>query len=178
MVLQFAPHFPSAGIRRFTNSDQPALPMKGIHMDQSAFPRQPSSFPTRRQILGASAAATSGLLFAAASQAAPEGPGGVPGEGPLVQEPAAEPASVSPDRAAVLAAGMTDQEADCWKLAADLAGAFFALPELHPMDSSEVATAVHVIQNKLLSRPTYRAYIAAHKAREAEVREGEAREKK
>ena len=31
---------------------------------------------------------------------------------------------------------------------------------------AEVATAVHVIQNKLLGRPTYRKYLAAHKANE------------
>jgi hypothetical protein len=54
---------------------------------------------------------------------------------------------------------MTEAEADCWELAAKLAGAFFALPKLHPMDNQEVATAIHVIQNKLLSRPTYRKYL-------------------
>ena len=74
-----------------------------------------------------------------------------------------EPAG-SADRRAVLAAGMTEEEADCWAAAADVAGKFFALPDLHPMDDQEVANAVHVIQNKLLSRPTYRAYLAAHKA--------------
>lgn len=68
------------------------------------------------------------------------------------------------DRVAVLAAGMTEQEADCWEWTAKAAGAFFELPELHPMDASEVASAIHIIQNKLLSRPTYRNYLAAHKA--------------
>ncbi|MFN3192424.1 MAG: hypothetical protein ACE361_18070 [Aureliella sp.] len=70
----------------------------------------------------------------------------------------------SVDRSAVLEAGMTEQEADCWRKIADAAGAFFQLPEMHPMDATEVASAVHVIQNKLLGRPTYRAYLAAHKA--------------
>ncbi len=62
------------------------------------------------------------------------------------------------DRESVLAAGLTEAEADCWELAAKLAGAFFDLPEMHPMDKQEVATAVHVIQYRLLSRPTYRKY--------------------
>jgi len=69
----------------------------------------------------------------------------------------------SADRTAVLSVGMTEAEADCWSLAGRLAGAFFELPDLHPMDDQEVAQAIHVIQNKLLSRPTYRAYLAAHK---------------
>jgi len=60
------------------------------------------------------------------------------------------------DRQFVLAAGMTEAEADCWEYAARAAGKFFELPELHPMDRAEVASAIHVLQNKLLSRPTYR----------------------
>ena len=63
------------------------------------------------------------------------------------------------DRKSVMAAGMTEAEADCWRKTAEAAGAFFALPELHPLDQAEVVTAVHVIQNKLLSRPTYRKYL-------------------
>lgn len=59
----------------------------------------------------------------------------------------------------VKAVGMTDGEADCWLAAAEAAGKFFALPELHPMDKQEVASAIHIIQNKLLSRPTYRKYL-------------------
>ena len=62
------------------------------------------------------------------------------------------------DRECVVRSGMTEDEADCWELAARLAGKFFELPQLHPMDKQEVATAIHVIQNKLLSRPTYRRY--------------------
>ena len=68
------------------------------------------------------------------------------------------------DRKFVLSCGMTDAEADCWELAARTAGKFFALPELHPMDRQEIATAIHVIQNKLLSRPTYRRYLELAKA--------------
>jgi len=76
-------------------------------------------------------------------------------------EDEARPANDAPktDRDFVIAAGMTEGEADCWAAAADCAGKFFALPELHPMDNQEIAQAIHVIQNKLLSRPTYRAYL-------------------
>ncbi len=70
------------------------------------------------------------------------------------------------DRKNVLSAGFTEKEADCWEHAARCAGAFFELPEMHPMDQQEVATAIHVIQNKLLSRPTYRKYRAATTAAE------------
>ncbi len=59
---------------------------------------------------------------------------------------------------------MTEREADCWELAAKTAGAFFDLPELHPMDKQEIASAIHIVQNKLLSRPTYRAYLEKAKA--------------
>ena len=38
------------------------------------------------------------------------------------------------------------------------------LPELHPTDRPEVATAIHVLQNKLLARPTYRKYLEEAKA--------------
>jgi hypothetical protein len=31
------------------------------------------------------------------------------------------------------------------------------------MDKQEVATAIHVVQNKLLSRPTYRRYLESFK---------------
>ena len=68
------------------------------------------------------------------------------------------------DEGFVMEAGMTRAEAKAWKLIAEAAGAFFALPELHPMDKQEVASAVHIIQNKLLSRPTYRKYLELAKA--------------
>lgn len=63
------------------------------------------------------------------------------------------------DRDFVIEAGLTPEEADCWELIAKAAGKFFELPKLHPMDAQEVATAIHVVQNKLLSRPTYRKYL-------------------
>ncbi|MBK6940290.1 MAG: hypothetical protein IPH13_08795 [Planctomycetes bacterium] len=68
------------------------------------------------------------------------------------------------DREFVLGAGMTPAEADCWAAAAKCAGFFFDLPELHPMDRQEVASAIHVVQNKLLSRVTYRKYLELAKA--------------
>ncbi len=68
------------------------------------------------------------------------------------------------ERGRMIAVGMTEDEADCWVIAAKLAGKFFDLPELHPMDKQEVATAIHVIQNKLLGRPSYRRYLGPAKA--------------
>jgi hypothetical protein len=71
------------------------------------------------------------------------------------------------ERDRVRAVGMTEAEIECWMLAANLAGRFFALPEMHPMDKQEISTAIHVVQNKLLSRPTYRRYLEeARKAAE------------
>ena len=58
--------------------------------------------------------------------------------------------------------GFTEEEAECWMLAASVAGTFFDLPDLHPMDDQEVAHAIHVVQNKLLARPTYRRYLEHH----------------
>ncbi len=68
------------------------------------------------------------------------------------------------DRDFIMQAGLTAEEADAWASIADAAGKFFALPEQHPMDRQEVAMAVHVIQNKLLGRPTYRRYLELAKA--------------
>lgn len=73
-------------------------------------------------------------------------------------------AAPTADQQFVMKAGMTRQEAECWKLIAEAAGAFFALPEMHQMDRQEVSNAIHIIQNKLLSRPTYRKYLELAKA--------------
>ena len=67
------------------------------------------------------------------------------------------------DQKNVMEAGLTQKEAECWSLTAKAAGAFFALPELHPMDKQEVAQAIHILQNKLLGRPTYRKYLEISK---------------
>ena len=72
------------------------------------------------------------------------------------------------DQRFVMEAGMDEAEAECWQKIAAAAGAFFALPELHPMDRQEVATAIHVVQNKLLGRPTYRKYLELAKAARGE----------
>lgn len=69
----------------------------------------------------------------------------------------------SKDMKCVMEAGMTKEEAECWELVAKAAGKFFELPQQHPMDKQEVASAIHIVQNKLLSRPTYRKYLEAHK---------------
>ena len=80
---------------------------------------------------------------------------------------------LSRDQQFVVEAGMTRAEAKCWKLTAEAAGAFFALPELHPMDKQEVASAIHILQNKLLGRPTYRKYLELAKAAAASKRKPE-----
>jgi hypothetical protein len=67
------------------------------------------------------------------------------------------------ERRRVLAAGLTEAEAECWILVAQAAGKFFELPKLHEMDEHEVAHAIHVIQNKLLGRPAYRQYLNSSK---------------
>jgi hypothetical protein len=63
------------------------------------------------------------------------------------------------ERERALACGMTAEEAECWELTVSLARHWFALPNLHESDDLEVVHAIHVIQNKLLSRPTYRQYL-------------------
>lgn len=68
------------------------------------------------------------------------------------------------DQSYVMGAGMTLEEAQCWSKVAEAAAAFFSLPEQHPLDRAEVTTAIHVMQNKLLSRPTYRKYLELAKA--------------
>lgn len=106
---------------------------------------------TRREALHQAAAlCLLGTLGTAAAFAAPDGE---------------KPGAATAEKANVMAIGMTEAEADCWLATADAAGKFFALPQLHPMDKQEVATAIHVLQNKLLSRPTYRKYLETVKAR-------------
>jgi hypothetical protein len=101
---------------------------------------------TRREVVGA--AALAGALAIA---------GSAPVAAAADDKPKAE-FDEKAERARVIACGMTEAEADCWVLVAQAAGKFFELPKLHPMDDHEVAQAIHVVQNKLLSRPTYRRY--------------------
>lgn len=112
--------------------------------------------PNRRDAFRTTA--QSGMILAAIQPPAAN----PPGDPAAPREAAGKPSDR--DRQAVIAAGMTEAEADCWALAAELAGKFFALPELHPMDKQEIATAIHVVQHRLLSRPTYRRYLESHKA--------------
>jgi hypothetical protein len=63
------------------------------------------------------------------------------------------------ERERAMARGMIAEEAECWELTVSVARHWFALPNLHESDDPEVVQAIHVIQNKLLSRPTYRQYL-------------------
>lgn len=73
------------------------------------------------------------------------------------------PAKKKTDRECVMEAGMTAAEADCWELIAKAAAKFFELPSLHPSEKQDVVNAIHVVQDKLLARPTYRKYLEAHR---------------
>ena len=75
---------------------------------------------------------------------------------------------IKSDKECIMEAGLTEREADCWEKTAAAAGVFFQLPALHPEDAKEVAVAIHVIQNKLLARPTYRKYLEISKANHAQ----------
>lgn len=109
--------------------------------------------PTRRTLLQSLGALS--LLGVTAPEAAAQG----------------KPDAFAAEKERMVSLGMTEAEADCWIKVAEAAGAFLRLPELHPMDKQEVATAFHVVQNKLLSRPTYRAYL--EKARAAAGKKAE-----
>lgn len=113
----------------------------------------------RRTVVKTGAVLASALLASAPLQA---------GDAPQGEKEDAANHPPSADRKAIMAAGLNAEEADCWAAIAKAAGAFFELEELHPMDKAEVANAVHIIQNKLLSRPTYRTYIATHKKMQAD----------
>ena len=63
------------------------------------------------------------------------------------------------EREKVRASGMTAAEADCWVKVAQATDALLALPKLHVMDEQDITEAVHVLQYKLLARPTYRRYL-------------------
>lgn len=73
-----------------------------------------------------------------------------------VDEPAP---AIETDRDFVIAAGMTTDEAGCWELIAKAAGKVFKLTKRRPKDAQEVASAIHLVQDKLLARPTYRKYL-------------------
>ena len=89
----------------------------------------------------------------------------------LAHAAAADEQPLTKDQEFIIAAGLTKEEADCWLKIAEAAGAFFKLPELHPMDQQEVASAIHIVQNKLLGRPTYRKYLEL--AKQSRAKDGE-----
>lgn len=62
------------------------------------------------------------------------------------------------ERERVLACDFTEEEADCWMLLLKAAEKFLELPKLHSMDDHELTHAIHVLQERLLSRPAYRRY--------------------
>jgi hypothetical protein len=99
---------------------------------------------SRRKAVGAAAVAGAVALMGLSQQSDAQ------------TKPAASPDDA--ERQRMMAIGFTEAEAECWLLTSKAAGKFFELPKLHAMDDQEVATAVHVVQNKLLSRPTYRKY--------------------
>ena len=107
-------------------------------------------FPSRRTVVK-----TAMLGTAAAT---------ISGSGMSAKATAKAQDEIKTDRECIMEAGLTEAEAICWEKTAEAAGLFFQLPELHPEDAKEVSVAVHVIQQKLLGRPTYRKYLEIAKA--------------
>ncbi len=68
------------------------------------------------------------------------------------------------DRQRVISSGMTEAEADAWELLVRAGAAIFALPQQHASTNAEIAQAIHVMQDKLLARPTYRKYLELARA--------------
>lgn len=58
---------------------------------------------------------------------------------------------------------MTEQELKIFNQLGEIWNEFRMLPEEHPNDAMEVMTHIHAIQDKILSRPTYREYLLKHK---------------
>ncbi len=106
---------------------------------------------TRRDALGAAAFAGAVALAGIGSASAAD-------------EPLKGKADDAAEKKRVMAAGLTEAEADCWIAASKAAGLFFELPKLHALDDQEVATAIHVLQHKILSRPVYRKYLEIAKS--------------
>jgi len=78
------------------------------------------------------------------------------------------------ERDRALAAGLTEQEAECWELAVTLASRLYCLPVLHETDWHDLVHAIHIIQNKLLARPAYRQYLQLTAVQAGEAGEPEA----
>lgn len=79
---------------------------------------------------------------------------------PADQHSPGKPAAAdNADRQRIIAAGLTKDEADCRELTGQLAGTLLNLPQLHVMDDHKISHAIHVIQYRILARPTYRKYL-------------------
>jgi hypothetical protein len=107
---------------------------------------------TRRAAIGA----TAGFGAAAIASCLPTAAGQEPPAGATESQESV----AALDRKRVLECGFTEAEADCWQQLNQTAAMFFALPKLHAMDDHELAHAIHVLQYRLMSRPTYRQYTA------------------
>lgn len=117
---------------------------------------------TRRTVLG-----TSALAGAVAVIGVPQSPAAPVSDGKPSPEPRQDPEarpSLPPDpmadRKRVLACGFTEAEADCWIAVNAACEKCFNLPKLHVMDDHELAHAFHVLQYRLMMRPTFRQYQA------------------
>ena len=54
--------------------------------------------------------------------------------------------------------GLTDQEKDLLKQAADLYNGFYDLPDKHPSDMPEMRYHIHAIQSKIMGRVAVRLH--------------------
>lgn len=118
--------------------------------------------PDRRQMCTSVFAGGVMAAMLRAGESGTSGESGTAGEsGTVIQEVLQD---IKTDKQCIMDAGLTEAEADCWEKTAQAAAAFFKLPVLHPEDAKEVSVAIHVIQQKLLGRPTYRKYLEIAKA--------------
>ncbi len=66
--------------------------------------------------------------------------------------------AVNKDRDLLIEAGLSELEADVIVATAEVWNKFFLLPIMHESDRREVEFALHVIQEKVFSRPIYDKY--------------------
>jgi hypothetical protein len=64
--------------------------------------------------------------------------------------------------------GFDEDENEAWNAVAYAASVCLHLEPTHPMEKEELAHAFHIIQNYLLARPTYKAYVASVEAKETQ----------
>jgi len=114
---------------------------------------------TRRTVLRSAAlagAAVTAVVATPGSAAAEEKPLGVRTAPPPCDWTREE----REDRQRVINAGFTGAEADAWLHLNRGIGAMLNLPVIHPSYNAEIAVLAHGLQEKLLMRPAYRAYVA------------------